>query len=170
MKLNARNLSWLLLAFCLFLLGTSYLLQYGFHLKPCPLCLIDRGLIILIVFFLMLACYHQPRMLGWRIYSAMVLVLATGGILVTGRHLWLLQLPANQAPACGPGIKYLLQNLPFTQAIEELLLGSGECAQQKGGFLGLSLPGWTMIAFITVVIGALLLFWKANELNNDSKK
>jgi disulfide bond formation protein DsbB len=64
------------------------------------------------------------------------------------RQLYLQSLPAEQAPACGPGLGYMLENFPFMQALEIMLKGDGNCATVVWTFIGISIPGWTLIAFI----------------------
>lgn len=70
------------------------------------------------------------------------------GLLITGRHLWLLQLPKDAIPDCTPDFTYLIKTVPWREAFLIIFKSSGECAQNQGSFLGLSLPGWTFLAFI----------------------
>ena len=70
------------------------------------------------------------------------------GAAVSGRHVWLQGLPADQVPECGPGLAYMLNTFPLSRAIRETLTGSGECASVDWIFLGLSMPGWALLWFI----------------------
>jgi disulfide bond formation protein DsbB len=63
------------------------------------------------------------------------------------RHLWLQSLPTDLAPACGPTLSYLLEAVPVMEALSVLLQGDGNCAKSLWLFLGLTIPGWSLIAF-----------------------
>jgi len=67
---------------------------------------------------------------------------------IAARHVWLQSLPKDRIPECGPGLEYMLKKLPFTQALEKILTGSGECAEVGWTFLGLSIAGWSLVWFV----------------------
>ena len=67
------------------------------------------------------------------------------------RQLWLQRLPKDQVPACGPDIGYLLDNFPLMDALSVLLRGDGNCAEVTWTFLGVSIAGWTVVAFVGLV-------------------
>jgi disulfide bond formation protein DsbB len=56
-------------------------------------------------------------------------------------------------------LKYLFGTLPPGDAFLAVIRGSGECATKNSEMFGLSLPGWTMIAFLVLAIGCLLPLW-----------
>jgi len=130
----------------------SFILQYGFKLQPCSLCIIDRALVMVMVLLFLVAFFHNPKKVGQLIYGVLGFLIAVGGIAVTGRHLWMLQLPPDKVPECGPGLSYLLETMPLQEAFMVIFSGSGECTKNVPYFLGLSLPLWTMIAFILLAI------------------
>ena len=68
------------------------------------------------------------------------------------RHIWLQSLPEDLVPACGPSLSYLLDTVPFFEAISVLLQGDGNCAESVWSFLGLTIPGWTLVAFIGLLL------------------
>lgn len=130
-------------------------LQGTLGLEPCPLCMIDRLLIITIGLVFLSAALHNPSRAGQRIYAGVNLVfiiLATG---VAGRHVWLQHLPEDQVPACGADLSYMLENFPLQETLSQVLQGSGECAEIQWTFLGLSIPEQTLILF--TVLGTLVL-------------
>ena len=157
-----RHQRWLFaagVAFCLALLGTALYFQHVMGLDPCPLCIIQRIFVIAIGAVMLVAAAHNPRHLGRRVYGGLITVVAVLGIGVAGRHVWLQNLPPDQLPACGPGLEYLLQAFPLTEALKLVFQGSGECAEVQWTFLGLSIPGWTLVMFTGLaVFGLLLLF------------
>jgi disulfide bond formation protein DsbB len=108
---------------------------------------------------MLMAAIHNPGELGRRLYGALILVVAAFGAGVAGRHVWLQNLPPDQVPACGPGLEYLLDTFPLMDAVKLVFEGSGECAEVQWTFLGLSIPGWTLVMFLALALfGLLLLF------------
>ncbi len=136
---------------CALLLGGAYYLQFVEHLEPCPLCIFQRMAMFPLGLIFLIAAIHHPKGWGSRVYGVLIGIAAAVGIALASRHLWIQSLPADQVPACGPGLDYLLNNFPFLQAIKVVLQGSGECAEVQK-VLGLSIPVWSLVAF--VVLGA----------------
>lgn len=123
-------------------------LQHYQHLEPCPLCVFQRVAVMTAGLFFLLAALHNPAATGQRVYAALSCLGSIGGALIAGRHVWLQHLPADEVPACGPDLDYMLDVFPFQEVIATVLRGSGECAVVDWHWLGLSLPGWTLVMFI----------------------
>ncbi|MCK5355437.1 MAG: disulfide bond formation protein B, partial [Methyloprofundus sp.] len=77
------------------------------------------------------------------------------------RHVWLQNLPPEEVPECSPGLSYIFENFPLTETLKLMLNGTGECADVLWTFLGLSIPGWTFVAFIG--LAGLSLFQLINK-------
>ena len=144
-------------AACALLLGYGYYLQYVGGLEPCPLCLVQRAFYYLVGATLLLAAIHGPGRVGTWIYCSFAALFAVGGIVTAGRQVWLQHLPADQVPACGPDLAFMLDNYPLTRTIAKLFAGSGECAKVDWSFLGLSIAEWSLAWFIALLAGALWL-------------
>jgi len=100
-----------------------------------------------------------PRKLAYLlgfILSAGLMVAGGGGALAA-RHVWLQSLPPDQVPACGMGISYMIESMPFLDVLKKVYAGSGECAEKGWEFLGLAIPGWTFVFFIAITIVAFAL-------------
>ena len=121
--------------------------QYYLQLEPCPMCIMQRVAVMSIAAVLLVATLHNPVGWGIRVYGALVTLLAGAGAAIAGRHVWLQSLPPDQVPECGPGLDYILEVFPLSEAVQMVLRGSGECAEVLWRFLGLSIPGWTLVAF-----------------------
>jgi protein dithiol:quinone oxidoreductase len=131
-------------------------LERMLELYPCPLCMTQRIFIVLGGVIALIAALHNPSGWGRRLYGlACVAAAATGGA-VAGRHIWLQNLPEGQAPACGPGLEYMFETLPLSEAVSTLMMGDGNCADVVWTFMGLSIPEQTLLVFI--VIGAISLW------------
>ena len=70
------------------------------------------------------------------------------------------EVPADQVPACGPGLNYMLDVFPLQSVIQEVLAGSGECAEMDWSFLGLSLPAWSLVVFTGLLLVALVQLFR----------
>ena len=144
-------------AICALLLGYGYYLQYGAGLDPCPLCLVQRGFFYAVMIVSALAALHGPARKGTLAYSCAILLLALGGAATAGRQVWLQHLPADQVPACGPDLYFMLENFPLSRTLVKLFTGTGECAAVDWSFLGLSIAGWSLVWFAVLAAGALWL-------------
>lgn len=138
------------------LLGFGYYLQYAEGLEPCPLCITQRFFLFSCAVVALIALIHRPQNTGTRVYALLGTVVALVGGGFSSRQLYLQSLPADQAPACGPSIDFIFQTFPLAEALSILLRGDGNCAEVSWRFLSLSIPGWTLIAFIGLAIAALL--------------
>src|SRR5690606_28459830 len=74
------------------------------------------------------------------------------GECITGRHLGLQSLPADQVPSCGAGLDYMLDVMQFQQLLNNVLSFAGESAEIDARFLRLSIPGWTLIGFLALLV------------------
>ncbi len=138
------------------LLAYAYYVQYVDFLDPCPLCLAQRFIFFIIGILYLLTLIYPPRYL-WRKVSAVIIILVSlAGSLISARHVWLQNLPADEVPACGPGLSYMLQNFPLGSVLKDLFTGSGECAESSWRLMGLSMPTWTLITFIGFTIYTIL--------------
>ena len=122
--------------------------QYFLDLSPCPLCVFQRLSVIALGIIFLIAALHNAGRVGSAIYALLLLLAASGGIVVAGRHVWLQSLPPDKVPACGPGLDFMLDAFPLAEALKMVFSGSGECAEVSWSFLGLSMPAWVLIAVL----------------------
>jgi disulfide bond formation protein DsbB len=148
---------------CAGLLAYGYWLQYFDNQDPCPLCLVQRGFFYAVGLVLVAGAVHGPRRLGARLYAAGAFVFAAGGFATAARQVWLQHLPADQVPACGPDLFYMLDNFPLGRTIQLLLRGSGQCAEVHWRFLGLSIAEWSLAWFAAFALTALWLAMKSGS-------
>ena len=132
------------------MMGFGYWLQYAEGLEPCPLCMTQRIFITLAGLTGLAAALHGPGRAGIRVYGTRVARWCVVGGGFSIRHLWLQSLPPERVPACGPGLDYMLEAFPFTEVLQTVLSGSGECAQVDWHFLGLAMPGWVLLCVLVL--------------------
>jgi disulfide bond formation protein DsbB len=143
--------------FTLILIITALVFQHVLELEPCPLCIFQRMVVIALAVLFFVGLIHNP--MGWsrRLYSLMLVVTSIIGIAIAARHVWLQHLPEDRIPECGPGLDFWLEKLPLTEVLEKVFQGSGECAKVVWQFLGLSIPEWTLVCFVGLLIFTLKL-------------
>lgn len=129
------------------LMSFAFFLEYVLELEPCPLCMAQRIVFVTLAVIFLLACIHGPAKTGSTVYGLLGALVSLAGLALAWRQLWLQSLPADQAPACGPSLEYMLEAFPLSEVISVMLRGSGDCAEVQWVFLGLSIPGWTAVAF-----------------------
>lgn len=140
---------------CAALMGYALYAQHVLGLDPCPLCIFQRMAVIATGAFFLLGAIHNPGRVGATIYAVLAFFSAGAGAAVAMRHVWLQSLPPSEVPACGPGLNYMVETLPFTEMLAKVFQGSGECAAADWSVLGVSMPGWTLVFFIALMVGAL---------------
>ena len=142
---------------CVALMATALWLEHVEGLEPCPLCVLQRGAVIVLGVLMLAGAIHDPGTLGRRVYGVTITIAAIAGAAVAGRHVWLQSLPPGEAPECGPGLEYMLGAFPLTEVIGMVLSGSGECAEVQWTFLALSIPEWTLLMFAAFALFGLAL-------------
>ncbi|MDG4552096.1 MAG: disulfide bond formation protein B [Candidatus Contendobacter sp.] len=157
---NRRLLNTLFFLACAGGLGFAWYAQFYLGLEPCPLCIFQRLALFALGVAFLLAAVHNPDKRGARVYGVLIGLVAAIGAGIAGRHVWLQHLPPEQAPRCGPGLDYLLETLPLSETIREVLTGSGECAKVDWSLLGLSIPEWTLPLFLGLGVLGVFANWR----------
>jgi disulfide bond formation protein DsbB len=147
-------------AVCAALMGYALYLQYVLELEPCPLCMFQRVVMSAMGVVFLIAAIHGPRRGGAIGYGVAQVVIGAVGTGLALRHLWIQSLPPDQVPACGMGIGYMLETLPLADVIMRTLKGSGECAKVDL-VLGLSIPTWTLILFVVLMLWSIVIAARA---------
>lgn len=142
---------------CAALIGYALYLQYVRDLEPCPLCLFQRVAIMAMGVVFLVAAIHNPGRIGTWIYAFFLALAGGTGAFLAGRHVWIQNLPSGKVPACGMGVSYMLDSMPFLEVVRKVLSGSGECAEKGWDFLNLTIPGWTFVFFVAMVAAAVAL-------------
>jgi disulfide bond formation protein DsbB len=127
-------------------------MEHWLMLEPCPLCIFQRVGVIGGGSIALIAAIHNPRPFGLKVYGTLISLALLGSIVFAVRQLWLQSLPADQVPACGPSLDYLMDVLPLTQVLSTVFSGDGSCAEVSWSFLGLSIPAWVIIACLPMIV------------------
>ena len=146
---------------CIGLVAFALYLQYVEHQEPCPLCILQRIAFFAMMAVFVIAALHGPRRRAAFVYSTIAFLFAAAGAAVASRQVWLQHLPANQVPACGPGLEYMLEQFPLREVLGKVLAGSGECAEVGWTYLGLSIAGWSLVWFVLLGVFAIVVAARA---------
>ncbi len=161
LRAQRRTLNWVGFGACAALMAYALYAEHALGLAPCPLCVFQRLAVIgLGVVFLAAALHHPRGTLGARVYAGLILLAGGSGVAVAGQHVRLQNLPADEVPACGPGLDFMLDVFPLHEALRMVFSGSGECAEVDWAFLGLSMPAWVLIACVVLVLMGLVANWR----------
>jgi disulfide bond formation protein DsbB len=133
---------------CVGMMAYALYSQHVLGLEPCPLCIFQRVAVVGLGVLFLVASVHSAKGAGRWIYAGLLLLVSLAGSAVSARHVWLQNLPPDQVPSCGPGLDFMLDTFPFTEVLNMVLSGSGECAEVSWSLLGLSMPAWTLIGLL----------------------
>jgi len=147
----------IIFAICASLLGFGLYLEHVVGLEPCPLCIFQRVAFIVIAVISLIGTIQNPKKLLERIYTGLILIASLCGAGIAGRQIWLQHLPEDKIPECGPGLEYMLDTFPFTDALRMILSGSGECAEVQWTFLSFSIAEWSIVCFSGLIIACLTM-------------
>lgn len=152
-----------LVAFAAFgLLLVAFYMEYQMGLEPCPLCMLQR-----IVFFsigvVSFVSFLMSSSTARKVCAWLVVVLSLAGAALAIRHLYLQHLPADQLPACLPGLSYMFEVFPWQEIMQAMVMGTGECGDVVWTLLGISIPGWTLIAFLGMAFTNVIVALKVNK-------
>jgi protein dithiol:quinone oxidoreductase len=160
MKISPRLIYSLASLFAIGVLAFSLYLQFYQGLQPCALCVAQRYLVAVLGLLSFVGVFYRSAL--W--VGGLMTLTALMGIVTAARKIWLERLPADQVPACGPGLEYMLDYLPFHKTLEVLFMGSGECSEKSWQFLGIELSEWTLLCFV-VFLGVSI--WQMGILDKN---
>lgn len=133
-------------------------LEWILYLSPCPLCMMQRvGFFVAGLFFILEAIFFNSskKLLKGFIHLGKYLGIFFG-IAMAARHLYIQSLPADKVPKCGFDFYGLINHEGFWGGIAKAMQGTGDCATVDK-FLWWSIPTWSMIAFVSMLLIAVIL-------------
>jgi disulfide bond formation protein DsbB len=147
---------------CAALLGFALYVQHRMFMMPCPLCILQRIAFAAMGVFFVLGIAVGGHRWGRRLSSSLVALGAAGGAALAGWHVRMQHLPPDQVPSCsGMDLSYMLDAFPLQKVIDKVFTASGECAKIDWTFLGISMPGWTLVWYVLLGGAALWAGWRA---------
>ena len=112
----------------------------------CALCYSQRVFLGAYMLLGIGAVIHAPGRRGYRVYALALLACAGVGAWLAARQVWLQGAHVAQVECQTP--LATLAELPLSQALHRLILGGPECRPISWSFLDLTLPEWSLLAFL----------------------
>lgn len=160
-KLAYKKIQRFLALITFLVLFASFYFQYILGLQPCPLCLMQRVCVFILLGLLGLSLGTLRKA---HLICFIQIVISCAGLFFALRQLWLQSLPAGNAPACMPGLDILIRFFPWQTVARSLLWGSGDCAEVIWSMWGISMPGWAALYFCFMTGMSLLLYIRTRTL------
>ena len=128
------------------LVAASVVLTDALDLAPCPLCIFQRMLYLLLGLLALTAAAWPRLLLGT---GALALTAALGGLATAGYQSWIQAYPPP-AFSCGPGNPGPIEQLVYWAGnqVPWLFSAWGECTSREWELLGLSIANWSAVAFL----------------------
>ncbi|MBT2371689.1 disulfide bond formation protein B [Pseudomonas fluorescens] len=133
-------------------LGASLYLEYGALLRPCFLCLVQRILLTAFTLINLVAAVHGPKRYGVYLYGVMSMGCALLGAITAARQVLLQNIPVDQLPGCWPSLQHMIEDLSFWEALKRAFQGSVDCVEINWTLFDLSLPEWSLLFFVAMLI------------------
>ncbi len=140
---------------CLGLVAVGMELQALLRLSPCPLCIFQR-LLYIVIGSIGLAGVLVP--VARPLWAGLAALLALLGVGVAGYQTWMQAYP-HLAPECSFTDPNAIERLVdwLGMQMPSLFLATGFCSSREWEFLGLSMANWSLLIFAGIVGSAVLL-------------
>ena len=155
---SPRRIMALISVICIGLLAFGQYLQHVVGLEPCPMCIVQRYALVLVVLIAALTATSGNKgvLLGG---SVLMLITAGFGAYVAARQSCLQWYPP-EVVSCGRDFYGMIETFPLQRAIPMIFKGSGDCSKIDWTFLGGSIANWSFLCFAGVALVALMLIWR----------
>ena len=137
------------------MLAFGLYLQHVQGLEPCPMCIVQRYLLVLVAVVAGVTAFsHRFTLLA--LGAGLMAVLAALGAFVAARQSFLQWYPPENA-SCGRDLFGMIETFPLKRAIPMIFKGSGDCTKIDWTFLGLSIANWSFVSFVVFAVMALAI-------------
>ncbi len=166
---DSRRFFALMGAASLGLIIVALIFEHMLLLEPCLLCYAQRACVYVVILLSLVGYLHKNQSLVvLRTYVVLAIIIILCGMLLSIRQLYLQNLPPELVPSCGPDIDYLFETLPILEVFMLAIRGDGNCAEVLWSFLGISIPGWLLVAFSAQFIYAAISLIISKKLHSKS--
>jgi disulfide bond formation protein DsbB len=140
---------------CFGLVAMGLLLQAQYRLAPCPFCIFQR-LLYLVIGGLALIGFLWPVLRP--ALAGLIGLLAAGGFGVAAYQTWMQAYP-ELAKECSYTDPNLIESLVdwLGMQVPSLFMATGFCTSKEWVFLGLSMANWSCLVFVGIVGYAVFL-------------
>lgn len=147
------------------LVAASLVLATWLKLNPCPLCIFQR-LLFMIMSLLALAAFLGFRRAAGRTAGVLALLTALSGVGVAGYQVWLQAQPEAMF-TCGGADPNLIERMVdwLGQRVPSLFLATGICGDKELVILGYSLAVWSLAAFAASLAASVWALFQGRREN-----
>ncbi len=153
--LKVIKLETLGLIICVFSLVTAYIyFDYIKNLDACTLCILDRFLLFCCSAIFLISLFTKRKYFHKTLYS-FNLIICLIGIFSTVRHIWLQTFKNTESIGgfgCGGDFFYYISTFPIFEAIKNIIDNPVSCNKIDWQLFGLSIPIYTFILFLILII------------------
>lgn len=139
-------------------LGASFYLEFGALLRPCFLCQVQRIFLAAFTLTNLAAAIHNPKRSGAYLYGLASMGCALLGAITAVRQVLLQNAAPEQGNECWPSLHYMIENLSLWQALQLTVKGTVDCVELNWTLFDLSLPEWSLLFFLAMLILGILQF------------
>lgn len=140
---------------CFGVVAVGLMLQHLLSLAPCPLCIFQRLLYLLVGMLAVpgLLCRRSQPVVG-----RLILLVALAGVAVALWQTWMQAYP-DLAPACNFADPNAIERLVYWLGgvWPDLFLATGLCTSRDWTLFGLSMANWSVFLFAGIAVYAALL-------------
>jgi disulfide bond formation protein DsbB len=148
-----RKLYFLMSVVSLALLGGALYFQYVRHEDPCPLCILARYALVLIAIFGLVGAVSRSWA-GIQVARLLAALSAIGGMAASA---YLIYVQANPLVSCGYDVvEAFVDALPTSRWLPQVFQVQGMCQTVHPPILGLTLPMWSLAAFVVIFLSLVL--------------
>ena len=140
------------------MLAFGLYLQHVQGLEPCPMCIVQRYLLVLVAVVAGVTAFSH-RFTWLALGAGLMAVLAALGAFVAARQSFLQWYPPENA-SCGRDLFGMIETFPLKRAIPMIFKGSGDCTKIDWTFLGLSIANWSFLCFMVTALAGLVIVFR----------
>jgi disulfide bond formation protein DsbB len=141
------------------LLGCGLFLQNVKGLDPCPLCVAQRVMFLGVGLVALAAALHRPSGFGITAYAVLDGLFAAVGAGVAIYHISIQSDPKRAAACVGSPIERLIDASGIADWVPPLFRYDGPCTLKPWNLFGLSIPEWSLVGFVALLVGIALIPW-----------
>ena len=135
----------------IFLLSTAFFLQFYRGVIPCPLCLLQRGVLsVLSVTFFLGILWPGYKCIGLFL-NGFGLLITLSGLCLSTRQVWLQFFPSITEGDCGASLSTLFTLFPMEDVAKQIWQGGMECSTVNWTWMHLSLAAWSSGVFVLLL-------------------
>ena len=139
------------------LLMVGLYLQHVVGLVPCPMCIVQRYLMVIFaITAFLLAAFRSGKVQA--VAYALLALESLAGAYVAATQSWLQWYPP-EVVMCGRDFYGMIETFPLKRAIPMIFKGGGDCSVVDWTLLGGSVANWSFVAFLGLSLVSLLSFF-----------